>query len=115
ARMAAVFQTTRHRFAALREADHRSTLFGELSYSAEAGPAAVVAGISFQRDALHQLDLPEFDYTHRVPAAFGQVTVTASPRLTASLSGRCDDHNIYGLFCTPRVSVLLQPRRDFAG
>lgn len=109
-RLAASSRSVRHQFGSVLERDRRSTLFGDLTYTRSARSASVVAGVAYQRDALRQRDLPEFDYTHSVPSGFVQVTVASpSARVTGTAIGRCDRHNVHGLQCTPQIAVLLRP------
>jgi iron complex outermembrane receptor protein len=109
ARLGSAFQGTNHRFDVALERDTRWTLSGELSYAASAGPVAWTAGVAYQRDELRERDYPDFNYTYSVPAVFAQIAVTPAGRISGSVTGRCDQHNVYGLFCTPRVSVLFKP------
>lgn len=108
ARIMTAFQSTSHRFEALRERDRRTFVFTELSYRRPLGSAAVVAGLAYQRETLRQRDFPAFDYTHSVPAVFGRVTVPIGDRLVAAVMARCDEHNIHGTQCMPRASVLIR-------
>lgn len=112
ARIATAFQSTSHRFDALRERDRRSFIFGELSYRRPVGKALAVAGIGFQREALRQRDLPAFDYTHSLPSAFARVTLPLSDRMIAAVTGRCDQHNLHGTQCTPQAALLVRPKAN---
>ena len=107
--MAAAYQYMSHRFDELRERDHRTLVFGELTYSREIGSTELLAGVAYQRDALRQTDFPAFDFTYSVPSLFGQLRFRPSERVTAILSGRCDRHNTFGTFCSPSGAVLVRP------
>jgi iron complex outermembrane receptor protein/outer membrane receptor for ferrienterochelin and colicins len=52
---------------------------------------------------------PAFDYTYDVPGIFAQVDHDFSDTLSASLSGRIDDHSEYGTQVSPRASLLYKP------
>lgn len=108
-RFAAMAQSVAHRFDDRLERDRRSTLFAEATWSELVGGVAVVVGGAWQRDAFASRDVAGFDYTYSVPSLFGQVTFAPLRQVTASLSGRCDVHNVFGTFCTPRGSLLLRP------
>lgn len=108
-RLSAMTQSTAHRFDDLRERDRRSTLFAEAAWTDRLGGAVVLAGAAWQRDAFSSTDVPGFDYTYSVPGVFGQVSLAAGRGLTALVAGRCDAHNVFGLFCTPRASLLVHP------
>lgn len=108
-RISAAFQSTNHRFDALRERDKRYHGFAEVGYGRPVGQASIVVGAAFQYEALRQRDLPLFDYTHQFPSVFGRVTLALAPRIVGSISGRCDRHNVHGLQCMPRAAVLYQP------
>ncbi len=109
ARVAAGYQYSNHRFDELRERDGRSLLFGEVTYDRPLGTGTVMVGAAYQRDALRQRDFPEFDYTYSVPAIFGQVQFTATDRVSGTLNARCDFHNVFGTFCSPRLALLARP------
>ncbi|MEZ4589405.1 MAG: TonB-dependent receptor, partial [Gemmatimonadales bacterium] len=89
--------------------DRRSSVFAEASWAGRLGPGELVAGVSYQRDKFDQLDLSGFDYAHSVPAVFGQLAYPISDVARATLSARCERHNVYGGFCTPHASLLLRP------
>lgn len=108
-RFSAVHQWTDHQFGTVPERDQRTTLFAELTYAITRGATALILGAAWQQDALREQDVTGFDYTHRVPGLFGQVTTALASWLSGSASGRCDVHNVYGTFCSPRVSVLVRP------
>ncbi|MEO8449097.1 MAG: TonB-dependent receptor [Gemmatimonadota bacterium] len=112
-RAAGAFQFTSHRFGVIREADNRATAMGEVTYSRQVNRAALVAGVAVQRETLRGDDLPAFDYTFNVPSIFAQVTHPVSSTIVVSAAGRCDAHNVYGTFCTPRVSALFRRSRAF--
>jgi outer membrane receptor for ferrienterochelin and colicins len=109
ARVAAAYQYSSHRFDEVRERDGRTLLFGEVSYERPLAVGTVMVGAAYQRDALRQRDFPEFDYTYSVPALFGQLQFTATDQVTGTLNVRCDFHNVFGTFCTPRLALLARP------
>ena len=107
-RAALGFQSTSHRFDALRERDRRYLAFGEARYLRPLGRSTLLVGGAFQYESLRQRDLPQFDYTHQFPSIFGQLGVPISTRLVGSISGRCDRHNVHGIQCMPRASLLVR-------
>jgi len=115
ARVSGAIQSTSHRFDDLRERDNRYAAFAELSYARAVGPATAVAGASLTYEALRQDDFPAFDYNHSFPSVFGRVLVPLGSGVTGSLSGRCDQHNLHGLQCMPRVSLLARGESGFEG
>jgi outer membrane receptor for ferrienterochelin and colicins len=108
-RAAAMTQSAAHRFDGLRQRDRRTTLFAEATWSDVVGRVALLAGAAWQRDAFSSRDVPGFDYGYSVPGVFGQVSLAVTPEVTATAAGRCDAHNVFGVFCTPRASLLLRP------
>ncbi len=108
ARAAAAWQHHEHLFGEVRERDRHGTFFGELAVRGAAGRHTWVAGVALERDAYDAVDLPRFDFAHRVPGVFAQDDVSVAPWLSLSLSGRLDAHSEYGVFASPRVSALLR-------
>jgi iron complex outermembrane receptor protein len=49
------------------------------------------------------------DFSYSIPAGFGQLGLRLSPVVSTSLAGRCDFHDLYGTYCTPRAAVLVRP------
>ncbi|MGE0556403.1 MAG: TonB-dependent receptor plug domain-containing protein, partial [Gemmatimonadales bacterium] len=108
-KLSGFYQSTSHRIDDQRFRDRRSSVFAEASWAGRLGPGELVAGLSYQRDKFDQLDLTGFDYAHSVPAVFGQLAYPLSDVARATLSARCERHNVYGSFCTPHASLLLRP------
>ncbi len=114
-RGSAMEQRHAHRFGVIGEDDRHRTFFTEAAITVPRGPVTYVAGAAFQSDAYRASDVPAFDYTHTIPAAFAQVDLDPAPWLALSASGRVDRHNVYGTFLNPRVSLLLRrPTEDAA-
>ncbi len=101
------FQRHEHQFGNVVEDDRHLTGFLEASLSGIDGAHNWVAGIALQSDSYRANDVSGFDYTHTVPGLFAQDEVRLAPWVLLSASGRLDDHNEYGTFFSPRVSVLL--------
>jgi outer membrane receptor for ferrienterochelin and colicins len=97
-----------HTYGNTPEDDRHATAFAEASLRGTNGRHTWVLGAAFQRDVYRSRDLPDFDYTHSVPALFVQDWVTLSPALILSASARLDAHNRYGTFVSPRLSGLLR-------
>jgi outer membrane receptor for ferrienterochelin and colicins len=117
ARASATDQRHGHQFGTVAEDDTHRTGFGELSLAAPRGRVTYVAGAAFQAERYRNVDVPAFDYDHRVPALFAQADVDAASWLVLSASGRVDWHNVYGTIVSPRASLLLRRGAEgaFAG
>ena len=100
-----------HAYGDTPEDDRHATAFTEASLTGTNGRHNWVVGAAFQRDVYRSRDLPDFDYTHSVPALFVQNGVTLSPALILSAGARLDAHNRYGTFVSPRLSGLLRLHR----
>lgn len=96
-------------FGSERERNVRSTALAELSYAGRRGPVDWVVGAAFQDDRLHARDVSGVSFDYSVPAGFGQLGVRLSSTVSTSLAGRCDVHNVYGTWCTPRAAMLFRP------
>jgi iron complex outermembrane receptor protein len=88
--------------------DHRTSVFGELSYTRALGPVVATGGLAYQSDAVYDRDLVGFDFSHGGPAMFGQASVTRS-RWAGSGGVRCDAHNRFGTRCGANLAVLVRP------
>ncbi len=102
-------QAHRHTFGPVVERDHHLTWFGEAAYTLSVDRQTWVAGASLQQERYASRDVSAFDYTYTIPAAFAQGTFALAPWVDVTASGRVDDHSEYGVFASPRVSVLLRP------
>lgn len=101
-------QNHRHRFGENLERDRHQTTFAEIAVRGAVRRHGWVAGAAFQRDVYTARDLTGLGYTFNVPGVFGQYDVDVNPTLTLSGSGRLDVHSEYGLFFSPRLSVLVR-------
>jgi iron complex outermembrane receptor protein len=108
-RASAVTQNHRHLFGDVVEEDRHATAFGEASLAGRSKATSWVAGLAFQADRFRSQTFPAFDYSHDVPALFGQVEHDLRPDLTLAASARLDVHNIYGTRLSPRLSALYRP------
>lgn len=91
-----------------RERDHQNLEFAEAAVSGGPGNLEWLVGSSWQREAYRARDVGGMDYTFTTPAGFVQLTATPRPWVTATASGRCDAHNVYGTICSPRLSTLFR-------
>jgi iron complex outermembrane receptor protein len=98
----------RDRFGKARDRYQRTALFGEAALIASHGTHNGVLGIAFQRDAL-SAEGSIVDYRFAAPGVFLQHTWTPNEWLGVTSSGRLDLHNEYGMFLSPRVSLLVRP------
>lgn len=63
-------------------------------------------GVSFQADEyLEEVNLDFFRRSEYVPGAFGEMTISSLKNLKIVLGMRADNHNLYGLFFTPRMHI----------
>jgi outer membrane receptor protein involved in Fe transport len=68
-----------------------------------------VLGVAMQSDRFESQDFPSFDYSYDVPGIFAQADYELNERISASLSGRFDDHSEFGAQFSPRISMLYRP------
>jgi iron complex outermembrane receptor protein len=113
-RGSAVEQRHGHRFGPVREHDRHRTWFGEAALAVPRGRVTYVAGTAFQQEGYRNADVPVFDYTFSIPAAFLQADVDPASWLSLSGSARVDAHSTYGTFVNPRLSLLLRRPGDGA-
>lgn len=113
ARSSATTQLHHHQFGSVRESDRHDTWFGEMAFASTRGLHSGAAGVAFQAERYASRDVPRFDYTHAIPAAFAQLDLEPGSWLSLSLSGRLDVHDEYGAAFNPRVSVLLRAPREW--
>jgi iron complex outermembrane receptor protein len=106
-RLAATFQRYDHLFAAEHERDRRTNVFAEVAMHGAAGRHTWVGGAAFERESFDPIEVPRFNYFHRVPGFFAQDDIRWNDWLTLSASGRLDLHSSYGTFFSPRVSALV--------
>lgn len=90
------------------ERGHNTTWFGEASLAQSRGRFDGVMGVAWNQSMFESPDLPLQDYTFTTPSLFAQVTWTPAPKFSTTLAGRCDAHNKYGDFCSPRLSLLYR-------
>jgi len=93
-------------FGVIPELSEQTILFGETSLGYSHAGIDWVGGLSWERETFHSPQVATLDYTFTTPAVFAQVTGTPWNALTATLSARCDAHNVYGTYCSPRLSTL---------
>ncbi|MFS0738211.1 TonB-dependent receptor [Sphingomonas sp. 1P06PA] len=108
-RLANTVQNHRHQFGPVTERDRHDTRFAELAFSGGASGTTWVGGVAYQRDDYHARDFPAFDYSYRVPGAFGQVERDIGEMVTLAGSARIDIHSDYGTRFSPRLSALWKP------
>ncbi len=102
------------KFGGAPERNRRHTLLGEVSWSARRGAVDWVVGGAWQDDGLTARDVAGVSYDYSVPAGFAQLGLKLAAALSTSLAGRCDVHQIYGTFCSPRAALLLKPASDLS-
>lgn len=108
-RASAMRQDHLHRYGAVVEDDHHTSLFGEASVSGGSGATSWIGGIAFQSDGFRSETFPAFDYTYDVPGVFAQLEQEATPDLTLAASARVDFHDEFGTQFSPRLSALYSP------
>ena len=92
-------------------ADHRRrlTAYSEATWSAQRGSSEWVLGGAWQHDELRASENPALDFSFDAPALIAQHTWTPGASIATQLSARCDAHSVYGVSCSPRLSVLWKP------
>jgi outer membrane receptor for ferrienterochelin and colicins len=108
ARFAATYQRHAHQFFTVSERDRHINVFAEASMRGATGRHTWVGGVAFERESYNPLDVPRFEYFHRVPGLFGQDDIRWTDWLTVSASARLDLHSTYGTFFSPRISALVR-------
>ena len=108
-RASAMRQDHLHRYGAVVEDDHHTSLFGEASVSGGSGATSWIGGIAFQSDGFRSETFPAFDYTYDVPGVFAQLEQEATLDLTLAASARVDFHDEFGTQFSPRLSALYRP------
>lgn len=96
-------------FGGALERNRRHTTLAELSWSDRRGKVDWVVGGALQDEALTARDVKGVSYDYLTPAGFAQLGLSPSQAFGASLALRCDGHDTYGTFCSPRAAVLLRP------
>jgi outer membrane receptor for ferrienterochelin and colicins len=106
-----------HRFGDVREDDRHRTVFAEAALAVPRGAITYLAGAAWQQETYRAADVPGFDYSFTIPAAFAQLDVDVRSWLAVSGSMRMDAHSDYGTVVNPRVSMLARRPEDgrFAG
>jgi len=107
-RFAATYQRHDHVFDVTRERDRHTNVFGEVSVRGARGRHTWVGGAAYERESLNPLDVPRFEYFHRVPGFFAQDDMQWRDWLTISAGARLDLHHTYGNFFSPRVAGLIR-------
>jgi outer membrane receptor for ferrienterochelin and colicins len=102
-------QAHTHTFGPVIERDTHNTLFGEVAATGTAGRHTWVAGAALNYERYDSRDVPRFNYTYTVPGVFVQDDFTPAKWFTVSASARVDRHNEFGMFASPRLSVLWRP------
>ena len=108
ARFAATYQRHDHLFYTVRERDRHTNVFAEASVRGASGRHTWVGGVAYERESLNPLDVPRFEYFHRVPGLFAQDDMRVNDWLTVSGGARLDLHHTYGNFFSPRANALIR-------
>ncbi len=108
-RTSATRQDHEHHFGDIIEEDTHESYLMEASASGAKGGTNWVAGLAWQTETYTSDVFPSFDYTYDVPGLFGQIDHDFSDEISVSMSGRLDDHSVYGTQFSPRFSVLYKP------
>lgn len=104
-----MLETTDHHFGGVLERNERNTGLAEISYTGQRGSVDWVLGGAWQYDRLDAKNVSDVSFSHSVPAGFGQLGIRLSSTVSTSFAGRCDIHNVYGTYCTPRAALLVRP------
>lgn len=107
-RGSAMVQDHQHYFADVLQDDSHESYLLEASVSGYSEYSDWVFGLAYQADHYTADTHPLFDYRYEVPAAFASVDYQLNEQITASLSGRVDQHSEFGTQFSPRLSVLYR-------
>ena len=96
-------------FGDMSEPTRYRTAQAEAALNGTSGPQSWVVGVAVQQDQYRDGALPVFDFAYNVPGLFAQDDYELGESLTLSISGRIDQHNLYGTFFSPRLAALWRP------
>lgn len=96
-------------FGGALERNRRHTTLAEVSWADRRGKVDWVVGSALQDEALTARDVKGVSFNYLTPAGFAQLGLTPSQEFGASLALRCDGHDTYGTFCSPRAALLVRP------
>jgi iron complex outermembrane receptor protein len=90
-------------------------VYADAQYTIEAGNHNLLFGASFNLDDFHDATpgiADDRSYSYNVPSLLLQDELTFGREFTILASGRLDVHNIFGLFITPRISLMYRPSSE---
>lgn len=96
-------------FGTMPDRRRRRTAYGEIRWSAQRASTEWVLGTAWQHDELNAEENPALGFAFDAPAVIAQHTWTPAGPFATQVSARCDAHNVYGLLCSPRASLLWKP------
>lgn len=108
-RGSAMVQDHEHRFGVDVDEDRHESYLIEASLAGGGYGTGWVVGAAMQSEAYSSEMYPAFDYSYETPGLFAQVDRDLGDLVSVSLSGRLDDHNVFGTQFSPRASVLFRP------
>ncbi|GAB56814.1 iron complex outermembrane recepter protein [Glaciecola punicea ACAM 611] len=108
-RASAMLQNHDKRFGDVLDDDSHESYLLESSLAGYTQNVQWVLGVAMQSDRFESQDFPSFDYSYDVPGIFAQADYELNERISASLSGRFDDHSEFGAQFSPRISMLYRP------
>ncbi len=91
------------------ERGRRLTGFGEVVLRGASGRHVWVIGGAIQQDHYENRDLKGFDFNFITPGLIAQDEILLSDKLRLGVSARLDRHSEYGVFASPRISLLAKP------
>jgi iron complex outermembrane receptor protein len=110
-----------HWFGGIEEDSHRSTGFGELSYSFTDQYNQFLVGTAIDADfakvtgpSATSANGTPIDYSFVTPALFIQNAFNVAEQFTVTASARGDMHSEYGTFLSPRLSMLYKATDDWS-
>jgi iron complex outermembrane receptor protein len=103
-------RSERRVFGDVRERGARTTWLGEGVLVGTRGRHTWLVGGALQQDGYAARDLPAFDYRFTAPGVLVQDEISLASDLTLGASARLDQHSRYGLFASPRLSLLYKPK-----
>ncbi len=108
-RASAMLQNHDKRFGDSFDDDRHESYLLEGSVKGYTQKVQWLMGIAMQSDSFTSQQYPSFDYSYDAPGIFAQTDYDLTDQLSASLSGRWDDHSEFGSQFSPRISILYRP------
>ncbi|MEZ0610691.1 TonB-dependent receptor domain-containing protein [Fibrella sp. WM1] len=100
-----------------RFAGNQLSGYAEIADYVEKGPHTMVAGANLTVEQFHKAPNDSTritDYTYQTLGLFVQDDYLLTPKITLQGGLRLDQHNVFGTFVLPRLSVLVKPSEHWS-